>query len=517
MFGRRDSPAKALDRANRLALKGDLPKAISLLEQHLASHADDDRALLKLGDLLRKTGDGSAAASAFSRAADLYAPRGFALKAAASLRQAVSVLPTDLALRERLAELNAELGLARDAARGLEEVAAAVALAGDRPRLLALRRRILSLLPGDVAATLRLADLLAEDGQREQAVALLEEAASGQQGSPRSELWLLLQERLCTLQPGNTERARDLARAFLSTGSPRRALARLKLLFAAAPSDVEVLQLLAQAFTAIGQHSKAGAAWRELAHALLRAGRAPETRAAWEKVLEFIPGDAEATTAVAPPPLPERKAGTTLDEELAEADFLAAHDGELEARAVLLRLRGLFPDSSAVRERLEALDIEEVAPEELIEEEPLVQEEESRDSTTAILDRVPPDRVPRVEEGAMHRDLAVAFLEMERYDEALGELAKAVAVDPPREHACLALAGRCHLARGAPRDAVDAYRRALASTTLPFEAAAAIHYELGEALETLGEEKEALAHFREAEGLEPGFRAVGRRIAGLGG
>jgi tetratricopeptide (TPR) repeat protein len=104
---------------------------------------------------------------------------------------------------------------------------------------------------------------------------------------------------------------------------------------------------------------------------------------------------------------------------------------------------------------------------------------------------------------------------MERHDEALRELEKAIAADPFSEGACLALAGRCHLAREAHGEAVDAYRRALASTTLSYEAATAVHYELAEALEALGARTDSLAHFGEAARLEPGFREVSDRIAAL--
>src|SRR5512138_1570059 len=108
MFGSRDDRAKVHERATRLALKGNLPKAISTLRDHLASNPDDDRTLLKLAELLRRDQQDAAAVEAFSKAAGLYLARGFTLKAAASLRQAVALMPADLDLLVRLAEVNAE-------------------------------------------------------------------------------------------------------------------------------------------------------------------------------------------------------------------------------------------------------------------------------------------------------------------------------------------------------------------------------------------------------------------------
>ena len=99
------------------------------------------------------------------------------------------------------------------------------------------------------------------------------------------------------------------------TPRPCRSVSTLKPCFAADPSDVEVLSLLAQAFLAIGQVTKAGASWREIAHAHQRAGRAAELKAAWERVRELLPGDAELPMPELPGPplkLAELYVGTDL-------------------------------------------------------------------------------------------------------------------------------------------------------------------------------------------------------------
>jgi tetratricopeptide (TPR) repeat protein len=379
---------KTHERARRHAAKGDLDRAISTLTSWLGGDSDDDRTLLKLADLHRRNGDDGAAASAFARAAELYSARGFALKAAASLRQAAALAPEDLSILERLGELNAEMGMAREAAILLEQVASAVAETGDRSRLLELRRRILLLLPADAGAVIRLADLLVEDGEREEPLRLLEQAAATLREPGQLELWLLVQERLAALEPSNLERAKELARMLLYHSSPKRALGLLKGCLAADPADVETLALLARSFEALGLVPKAAAAWREIAHLHQRSGRGELATGAWEKVVELLPGDAEAATALAPPELAPRDPTATLADELAEAGFLAEHGAVVDARAMLLRLREHFPDSEELAGRLQDLDVETVDLVELIDDD---DEEvfffEGRDSTTAILDR----------------------------------------------------------------------------------------------------------------------------------
>jgi tetratricopeptide (TPR) repeat protein len=382
---------KTHEKARRHAAKGDLDRAISTLTSWLGGDSDDDRTLLKLADLHRRNGDDAAAASAFAQAAELYSAHGFALKAAASLRQAAALAPDDLSILERLGELNAELGLAREAAILLEQAAAAVAETGDRARLLGLRRRILLLLPADAGAVIRLADLLVEGGEREEPRRLLEQAAEALREPGQLEVWLLVQERLAALEPENLERAKELARMLLYHASPRRALAWLKACLAADPADVETLALLARCFEALGLVPKAAASWREIARLHQRAGRGDFAKAAWEKVVELLPGDVEAAAALAPPELPARDPSATLADELAEADFLAEHGAADDARAMLLRLREHFPDSEELAGRLLALDVETVDLVDLIDDD---DEElfffERRDSTTAILDRAAP-------------------------------------------------------------------------------------------------------------------------------
>jgi tetratricopeptide (TPR) repeat protein len=514
---RADDREKCYEKSRRLAARGDVRKAISVLRGFAAANPEDERTLIKLADLHRRCGDDAEAVGALSCAAELYSRRGFDLKAAAALRQAAAIVPNDLALLERLGETNAQLGMAREAAICLNQVTQAIALTGDRLRLLTLRRRILELLPGDAGAVIRLVDVLADFGDRDEAIRLLEQAADARREPAQVELWILLQERLADLQPGNFPCAKELARALLQRGESRRALARLKPCVAAGHRDVDTLSLLAQAFEALGLVGKAGAAWREIAHAHQRAGRVTELCDAWERVLRLLPDDAEAAAALAPPtPTPPPPVGA-LEDELAEADFFSDQGLVADARALLLLLRERFPGAATVVERLEALDAKTLDAIELLEEdvELVLFEEVPRDSTTAILDRVPIDRAVRIAESATHRDLAVAFIEMERFDDALAELEKAIAGDPFSEGACLALAGRCHLARGVPKDAADAYRRALASTTLSYEAATAVHYELAEALAEIGARTDSLAHFGEAARLEPGYRDVSARIAAL--
>jgi tetratricopeptide (TPR) repeat protein len=140
--------------------------------------------------------------------------------------------------------------------------------------------------------------------------------------------------------------------------------------------------------------------------------------------------------------------------------------------------------------------------------------EPSRESTTDVLARAAAAPTPSATEAATHRDVAAAFLEMERYADALAEVEKALAVDPASAGASHLVGGRCHLASGAPRRAIEEYHRALESRGLSFEDAADVLCELGHSYELIGEHEEASRCFEEAKRLEPSFDGEERLLEG---
>jgi tetratricopeptide (TPR) repeat protein len=483
---------KELEKAQRLVLRGEPARAAALLEALLARWPDDERILLKLADVRRGHGDDAGAAAAFKAAASVFESQGFHLKATAALRQALPLAPGDLTVLASLADASLRMQLTREAIRYLEALATALVARdapGDRERAVTVRRRVLDLLPGDLGATVRLADLLVHLGERGQALALLRDAVRGSRAAHASDEWLVLRERIADLAPGDHRLALDLARALLARASPKRALVRLKPALETHRDDPDTLRLVADAFEALGQVTKAGAAWRELARLHQRRGDGEAARRAWERLRELLPHDAEAAVALAP------RGGVTTDAELAEAAFLAAQGMR----------DGLTPEEPT----LEDLELVEV-------DEDDTAGVERRDGTTTVVERA---REPGVDpaEFVARRDLAVAYLEMGQYDQAIAELERAVGAEPHQAGGCAALLGRCHLERGAPREAADAYRRALAGTLLSFEAATAVHYELGLALEASGDEGGALTHFEEAARMDPRHRDVVERVAALVG
>ncbi len=93
-----------------------------------------------------------------------------------------------------------------------------------------------------------------------------------------------------------------------------------------------------------------------------------------------------------------------------------------------------------------------------------------------------------------HYNLGIAYKEMELYDEAIQEF-RLTAREPKRALECADLVGLCYLAKGQPEQAIQDLRTGLAIEGRPADAYHAVRYDLGKALEAIGDLPRALEQF----------------------
>jgi tetratricopeptide (TPR) repeat protein len=113
-----------------------------------------------------------------------------------------------------------------------------------------------------------------------------------------------------------------------------------------------------------------------------------------------------------------------------------------------------------------------------------------------------------------HFDLGIAYKEMGLTQDAIQEFEIAAR---SLDRACTAytMIGMCFLEKGDAEGAVREFERALAAPHRSSSEETALHYEIGNAYEQLGEANQALAAFEKAAGQDRTFRGVTQRIEQL--
>ena len=115
-----------------------------------------------------------------------------------------------------------------------------------------------------------------------------------------------------------------------------------------------------------------------------------------------------------------------------------------------------------------------------------------------------------------HYDLAIAYKEMGLFDDAIYELRTAMA-DPNRTAECLHLIGLCAIDSDQAPLAIEHLEQLLALPGLVPDAALAGRFDLGRALEAVGDVEGARREWQSGRGgQKPGFQDVRARLAGLG-
>jgi tetratricopeptide (TPR) repeat protein len=323
---------KALENALKYLNQGKVSQAIAEYQQILRHDAKDQATLMTVGDLFARQGDMAQALEYFERLAQVYLNDGFNSKAIAIYKKISKLAPTELAPLERLADLYVQqgvlsearplflqiaeahlkanraakavevlhrlldvepenprvqmrlaelyngMGQKKDAAKTYLNYAQRLFERGDASEAEKLIERALGVVPGDSAAVLLKAKILAASGKASAAIHLLERHPEADAGSEITHLLVDLQ-----LKAGQVEQAADHARNQLVRGN-----AHFGLLFRVAEKLVES-----------GQASEAIPLFRELREPMLEAGEQDKFVHALSSLTEKIPQNTEALELLA--------------------------------------------------------------------------------------------------------------------------------------------------------------------------------------------------------------------------
>jgi tetratricopeptide (TPR) repeat protein len=296
---------KIFEAAGKFAARGQADKAAKEYVRILAEDPKDVRALQKLAELYQKTDRTREAVELLLRVAQGYGEQGFFLKAVAVYKQILKLDSNRIEVNLELAQIYQHLGLIGDATQQFQLVASHHDRNGNVRESLSALRRLVDLDPENVDSRRNLAELYARERLVTEAVAELRRAAAYLERNNRGEEYLLVQERITQLLPDDAGTAREVAKLLIGAGECRRALAQLQVCFRQNPRDVETLELLARAFSELGQAAKTVSIYRELAQLHAETGNVEARRRTLKSILQLVPDDPEAAEALSEGAEPE--------------------------------------------------------------------------------------------------------------------------------------------------------------------------------------------------------------------
>jgi tetratricopeptide (TPR) repeat protein len=195
LFGRKTPPTRSelIAQADKARAKGRVKKAIAGYRKALALEPGDAMVHGKLAPLLARTQQNDEALKSFRAAAQAHLDKGFADKAVAVYTQAADTLPLEPTLWQHLAQLQVTRGRRADAVKVLLRGRGHFRRKSGRSHAITLLKEALALDAELFAPKLDLARLLARNGARAEALALLDPLARTLKGRPlRQVRWTLM-------------------------------------------------------------------------------------------------------------------------------------------------------------------------------------------------------------------------------------------------------------------------------------------------------------------------------------
>ena len=250
--------------AQKYLAKGQIDKAIAEWEK-LISESPDGNTYNIIGDLYLKKNDRKSAIEIFHKAADFFRNEGFMLKALALYKKVLNINPADVDALNALGQLSEEKGLTTDAIKYYLAAADTLSKEGKKDRLLDIYNRILSLSPSNIPLRTKVAEIFLREGLKTDAAKqyiLIAEIHEEKGDFGKAEEYL---EKVLDLQPLNKEAALRIGHVHQKAGKPEEALRHMREATVLFHQDADVHLFYAELCLAGGNVDEAKRCLRKIA------------------------------------------------------------------------------------------------------------------------------------------------------------------------------------------------------------------------------------------------------------
>lgn len=226
--------------AQKYLAKGQIDKAIAEWEK-LVREYPDGNAFNAIGDLFLKKGDKKNSVDSFHKAANFFRHEGFTLKALALYKKVLNINPADADALYCLGELSEEKGLATDAIKYYLASADSLSKEGKKDKLLEIYEKILSLSPTNIPLRIKVAEIFLKEGLKTDAAKEYVQVARVYEEKNDISKAREYYQKVLDLQPLNREAIISISAIFEKTGEFHTAIEHMQEATALFPEDAEVL------------------------------------------------------------------------------------------------------------------------------------------------------------------------------------------------------------------------------------------------------------------------------------
>lgn len=325
---------KILASAQKHMQKGATDKALKDYQTLLEADPKDVNLRLKVGDLYLRLNKSDEAVTAYLKVAERFMKDGFDAKAVALYKQITRIDSKRVDVYVPLAELYQRLGLTSDAMSALQTAADACYRDGDKPAALELMRKMATLDPSNTTSRLKVAELLRQEGMREEALAELEAVAVELERQGEVEGRASVLQKVVELDAVRFTAIEGLGRCLLAMKkwSQAEELAQ-RLIEAGSETSVEGYEILAEACQGLRREDELPEIYRSMVAALRERGDESRAREIAQRFTTgVVSAEVSEAAVIEAPDLDAAVGGGSVsfgEDPIDEAGFISDASGRL--------------------------------------------------------------------------------------------------------------------------------------------------------------------------------------------
>lgn len=241
--------ATLIKEAQQYLAKGHVDKAIETWEK-LIKESPDGNTYNALGDLYLKKGDKKNSLDAFHKAATFFMNEGFSLKALGLFKKILNINPSNPEALFALGQINEERGLKIDAIKYYLSAADSLTKEGQKQKLFEIYERIITISPSNIPFRVKVAEIYIKEGLLPEAAREYLNIARLYEEKGDTEEALKHYRKSLEIQPSNKDTIVGITNFYMKAGNVDLAIEQMKNAISLYPHDIDVYLACAEIYSA---------------------------------------------------------------------------------------------------------------------------------------------------------------------------------------------------------------------------------------------------------------------------